>query len=53
MGDGDNLCNIYVGGWRDGLSDFFQEVFRTESSFALCEEAVLPVHTVLGLDLTR
>lgn len=51
MRDGEDLCDIYAGRRRDGLTHLFKEVFSTESSFPICKEAVLSVHTVLGLDL--
>lgn len=53
MGNIDDPHDVLIGGWRNGLSHFFQEVFGVDSSFAFCKEAMLPVYTVLGLDLPR
>lgn len=53
MGDVDDFCDILVGRRGDGLPDFFYEVFSMESPLPSCKEAMLAVHTVLGLDLTR
>ena len=51
MRDGEDLCDVYAGRRRDRLTHLFKEVFCTELSPPICKEAVLSVHTVLGLDL--
>lgn len=53
MGDGDDSCDVLVRRRGDGLSHLFKEVFSADSSLPCCKEAVLSVHTVLGLDLAR
>ena len=53
MGDGDDPCDPFICRWKDRLSHLFKDVFSIKSSLPTCEEAMLSVHAILGLDFMR
>lgn len=53
LGDAYDLSDILTCGRRNGRTHFFYKVFGAAITSALCKKAMLSVHSVLRLDLTR
>lgn len=49
----DDPGDVLTRGRRNGVAHFLYEVLGADIASTISEEAVLPVHGVLGLDLTR